>query len=75
MGWWCSHSGPQGRVVPFTIIDDPAAWTAADYPDLEQHIQHLSPDDVAELDAAVATAVASGKEVQVPPPSHGGYEC
>ena len=30
------HSGPQGQVEPLTIIDDPAAWTAKDYPDLEQ---------------------------------------
>ena len=30
------HSGPQGQVEPLTIIDDPAAWTARDYPNLEQ---------------------------------------
>lgn len=24
------HSGPQGKVVPLTIIDDPADWKAAD---------------------------------------------
>ncbi len=26
-----SHSGPQGKVVPFTIIDDPADWKADDW--------------------------------------------
>ena len=24
------HTGPQGHVEPFTVIDDPAAWTVAD---------------------------------------------
>lgn len=59
------HSGPQSKVEPFTIIDDPAAWTASDYPDLEQHVQHLTYDDIVELDVAVATSISSGKEVQV----------
>ena len=27
----CRHSGPQGRVEPLTIIDDPADWKAADF--------------------------------------------
>ena len=57
-----------GKVEPLTIIDDPSAWLARDYPDPAAHAYHLSPADIAELDAAVASssaAVAAGKEVQV----------
>ena len=57
-----------GKVEPLTTIDDPSAWLAHDYPDPAAHAYHLSAADVAELDAAVATAtaaVAEGKEVQV----------
>ena len=57
-----------GKVEPLTIIDDPSAWLARDYPDPAAYAYQLSPADIAELDAAVATAsaaVAAGKEVQV----------
>ena len=57
-----------GKVEPLTIIEDPAAWLARDYPDPAAYAYHLSPADLAELDAAVASAsaaVAGGKEVQV----------
>ena len=59
------HSGPQGKVQPLTIIDDPSAWRAGDYPDPAKLAYVLTPDDVAELDEAVAAAINSGKEVQV----------
>ena len=57
-----------GKVEPLTIIDDPSAWLARDFPDPAAYAYHLSPADLAELDAAVASAsaaVAGGKEVQV----------
>lgn len=55
-----------GQVQPLTIIDDPSAWRLArDYPDPAKLAYVLNSADIAELDAAVATAVASGKEVQV----------
>lgn len=27
----CRHSGPQGKVEPLTIIDDPADWKSSDW--------------------------------------------
>ncbi len=61
-----------GKVEPLTIIDDPSAWLARDYPDPAAYAYHLTPADLAELDAAVASAsaaVAAGKEVQVRDPA------
>lgn len=54
-----------GKAEPLTIIDDPSAWLASDFPDPAKLAYVLTPEDISELDAAVATAVASGKEVQV----------
>ena len=51
---------------PLTIVDAPSAWTANDYPDLEQHVHRLSAEDVAELDTAVRHATLTGKKIQVP---------
>lgn len=59
------HSGPQGHVQPLTIIDDPSAWLASDYPDPAKLAYVLTVEDITELDAAVAAAIASGREVQV----------
>ena len=61
----CRHSGPQGSIKPLTVVDDSSAWLASDYPNPAAHAYVLTPDDIVELDAAVATAAASGKEVQV----------
>ncbi|KAG2496452.1 hypothetical protein HYH03_005676 [Edaphochlamys debaryana] len=57
----------QGSVVPFTIIEGPEDWRAADFPELEDAILHLTPEYVSELDAAVATAeslISEGKKLQ-----------
>ena len=45
-GWNCSltqdgamrgrHSGPQGKVKPLTIVDDPADWKASDWEGREE---------------------------------------
>jgi hypothetical protein len=56
-----SHSGPQGRVVPLTIIDDPADWKSKDWEGREaEYTYAFSAHDVAELHAAVATLKARG---------------
>ncbi len=48
------HTGPQGAVEPFTVVDDPSAWRASDYAGREaEWLFALTPDDVAELDATV----------------------
>lgn len=57
-------SGPQGRVVPFTFIDDPSAWTAANWSEpaaVEGRLVFaLSPEDAAAVVAATAAFIASG---------------
>ncbi|KAK9840646.1 hypothetical protein WJX81_006750 [Elliptochloris bilobata] len=56
------HSGPQGAVEPFTIIDDPSAWRAAEYAGREaEWLAPLTPSDIAELDAAVHAVEANPK--------------
>ena len=50
----CRVSGPQGTVVPLTIIDDPADWKAADLRGREDEYTYTFNDsDIAELRAAV----------------------
>jgi hypothetical protein len=46
-------------------VDDPTAWYAADYQHLENYIYRLTPLDVEELDAAIATASSTGKDLKV----------
>ena len=59
------RSSRQGAVEPFTRVEGPSAWVAADYKDNEKWIYRLTPGDIAELDAAVTSVVASGKRIQV----------
>ena len=40
--------------MPFTVVEGPEAWTAAQYRDNQEYVYVLSEADVAELDAAVA---------------------
>lgn len=54
----------QGNAVPFTRIDGPDAWTAADYPNVEAVAHVLNEQQVAELDAAVAQVLATGKDLK-----------
>lgn len=56
-----------GNVVPFSVVEGPEAWTAADYKDPSQYIYVFSDTDLAELDAAVAAAAQLDKPIQVPP--------
>lgn len=50
----CSTSGPQGKVVPHTIVDDPADWTAETYEGKEdEYTYQLTKEDVNEIISAV----------------------
>lgn len=54
-------SGPQGHIVPFTIIEDPGTWYASDWSNnIEQLYVHITPEDVAELTIALKTFKESG---------------
>ena len=59
------RSGPQGSVEPFTLIDDPAAWTVADWNGRDDWIYHLTDTDLAELNAAVTAVQARGVREEV----------
>ncbi|KAK9813026.1 hypothetical protein WJX72_007708 [[Myrmecia] bisecta] len=64
-----AHSGPQGHVVPLTIIDDPSAWKATDFAGHEDSYTYVfTSEDVAELTAAVdairARGVATEKDIK-----------
>jgi hypothetical protein len=57
----CRHSGPQGKVVPLTIIDDPADWKAKDWEGREaEYTYFFTPEDIVELAAAVDALKARG---------------
>ena len=57
----CRHSGPQGKVKPFTIIDDPADWKRSDWVGREaEYTYQFTLEDVAELSAAVHALQARG---------------
>ncbi len=52
-------------MVPFTLVEGPEAWTAADYTNQDSYIYRFSPADLAELEAAVAAALQQGRELKV----------
>ena len=60
-----SFSDRQGSAAPGTVITGPDAWYAKDYVGTEKHIYRLTETDLAELDAAVASVVASNVEIKV----------
>jgi hypothetical protein len=49
-----------GSVEPFTLIEGPEAWTAADYTGRTDWINQLSQQHISELDAAISGVVAKG---------------
>jgi hypothetical protein len=55
----CRHSGPQGNVIPLTIIDDPADWRAADLAPSD-YTYTLSQAEVQELIDATEAILARG---------------
>ena len=46
-------SGPQGRIEPLTLIDDPSAWTAASVKRADNWIYTLNASDISEIDNAL----------------------
>ena len=51
-----------GSIVPYTFVEGPESWTADDQHARESEWLHeLSPQQVAELEAAVASAIEGGK--------------
>ncbi len=55
-----------GQVKPYTLVDDPSAWTAADWAGKEQEFTYeLSDADIDEVEAAVASVTAAGIAIQV----------
>ena len=52
-------------MVPFTVVEGPEAWTAADYTNTDDYTYHFSAADLAELEAAVAAALQKGKDIKV----------
>jgi hypothetical protein len=54
-------SGPQGKALPFTIIDDPAAWTAKDWAGgVDSIVYTIDAADAAAIRAAADDHVARG---------------
>lgn len=45
---------------PFTLIEGPEAWKAADYQGRTDWINHLSEQHICELDAAISGVIAKG---------------
>eukprot|EP00884_Botryococcus_braunii_P012120 jgi/Botrbrau1/20909/Bobra.0135s0040.1 len=54
------HSGPQGQVTPYTIIEDPSAWYAEQYQDPESYTYRLSSAQITELESAIQHAESLG---------------
>ena len=60
------HSGPQGSIEPFTVVDDPSAWLAEDFKGKEESfIYHFTEQDLKEIDAAIAKVEAKGLRIEV----------
>ena len=51
--------------MPFSVVEGPEAWKAADYQDQAEHIYVFTEDDVAELDAAIASVLARKLDIKV----------
>ena len=41
-------------MTPFSVVEGPEAWKAADYQDLSKFMYVFSDSDIAELDSAIA---------------------
>lgn len=61
-----------GSIEPFTLIEGPEAWTAADYRGRTDWINNLTEQHISELDAAISGVVAKGikdRDIHVSPPA------
>lgn len=54
-----------GAVKPFTVVEGPEAWRAADYADQSKYIYTFTEADIAELDSAIASVQERGLDVKV----------
>ena len=63
----CRSSGPQGKVEPFTVVEDPSAWYAADVKASNDWIYQLTESDIQEIDTALekATSLDLRREVRL----------
>ena len=52
-------------MAPFTVVEGPEAWVAADYVDPASYTYTLTAQDIAELDGAVAGVLRRGLAIQV----------
>ena len=62
-------------MVPFTVVEGPEAWTAADYKDPASYTYTLTGQDITELDGAVAGVLRKGLAIQVQPPVPAASDC
>ena len=59
---------------PFTIVDDASAWLVKDYQGREDaYIYTFTPEDIQELDAAIAQVEQGGLRVEARPSPHIAY--
>ncbi|KAK9919027.1 hypothetical protein WJX75_008803 [Coccomyxa subellipsoidea] len=59
------HSGPQGHIEPFTVVDDPSAWLSTDYKGKQDtYIYTLTPEDILEINAAIALVEKGGLRIE-----------
>lgn len=59
----------QGSVEPFTIVEGPEAWRAAEYRGRDDWVTVLSPAHIAELDAAIQGVTRAGLDIEGNPHS------
>lgn len=52
-------------MVPFSVVSGPEAWVAANYPSPSAYSYTFTPEDIAELDSAVASVVQRGLDIKV----------
>ena len=54
-------------MTPFSVVEGPEAWKAADYQDLSKFMYVFSESDIAELDSAIAAVQARDLDIKVRP--------
>ena len=52
-------------MTPFSVVEGPEAWKAAEYQDLSKAMYVFSDSDIAELDEAIAAVQERGLEIKV----------
>ena len=52
-------------MTPFSVVEGPEAWKAAEYQDLSKSMYVFSDSDIAELDQAIAAVQEQGIDTKV----------